>query len=96
MSITAAFVMFSVTWFLVLLMVLPIRFESQADAGRVEPGTPRSAPADLKMGPKLRVTTIVTAMLFAVMYGIITSGWITIRDLDVRGTMGPAPVQPAD
>ena len=45
MTITAAFVLFSVTWFMVFFCVLPLRFVSQADAGEVVPGTPKSAPA---------------------------------------------------
>ncbi len=40
MTITAAIVLFAVIWFLVFFCVLPFRFESQAEAGSVTPGTP--------------------------------------------------------
>ena len=35
MTITAALVLFSVTWFMVFFCVLPMRFKSQAQAGEV-------------------------------------------------------------
>ncbi len=94
MTITAAIVLFSVTWFMVFFMVLPVRFKSQADAGVVVRGTPKSAPADAVVVRKAKITTGITVVLFAVFYVIITSGWITIRDIDVMGHMGPeTPVQ---
>jgi len=92
MTITAAIVLFSVTWFLVFFCVLPLRFVSQAEAGSVEPGTPRSAPADAQIKAKARLTTIIAAGLFAVMAGVILWGGLTIRDIDFLGWMdGPAP-----
>lgn len=92
MSITAAIVLFSVTWFMVFFCVLPLRFVSQADAGSVEPGTPRSAPADAQIKVKARLTTIITLGLFAVMASVILWGGLTIRDIDFLGWMdAPAP-----
>ncbi len=93
MTITAAIVLFAMLWFLVFFCVLPMRFTSQADAGAVVPGTPRSAPADHIVGKKAKVTTVVAIVLWVIVAGIIMSGTITIRDLDVFGRMGPAPVE---
>ena len=39
MGITSALVLFFVIWFLVFLVVIPIRLETQGDVGEVEPGT---------------------------------------------------------
>lgn len=83
MSITAAIVTFATTWFMVLFCVLPFRFQSQAEAGEVTPGTPASAPADPQIGRKARITTVIAAVVFAVIYAIVTSGWITIENMDV-------------
>ena len=92
MSITAAIVLFSVTWFMVFFCVLPLRFVSQAEAGTVEPGTPRSAPADAQIKAKARLTTIIAAVLFAIMASVIIWGGLTIRDIDFLGWMNaPAP-----
>ncbi len=92
MTITAAIVLFSVTWFMVFFCVLPMQFVSQADAGSIEPGTPRSAPADAQIKAKARLTTIIAAVLFAVMASVIVWGGLTIRDIDFLGWMdAPAP-----
>lgn len=89
MTITAAFVLFSVTWFMVFFCVLPLRFVSQADAGEVVPGTPRSAPAGDVVVRKAKITTVVAIVIWALLCAIILSGWITVRDFDVLGRMPP-------
>lgn len=83
MTITAAIVLFAVTWFMVFFCVLPFRFQSQADAGEVTPGTPASAPADPQVGRKAKITTVIAAGIFAVLYLVITSGVITRENMDV-------------
>lgn len=91
MSITAALVLFSVTWFITLFCVLPLQMQSQDDVGTRVPGTPGSAPQTLNLPRKLRITTAVTVVLFVVMYVVINSGWITIDNMDVFGVMGRVP-----
>jgi predicted secreted protein len=87
MTITAVIVVFAVTWFMVFFCVLPLRFQSQSDAGTVVPGTPKSAPSSENVGRKARITTVVATVIWAVLCGIILSGWITVQDFDFRGTM---------
>ncbi len=89
MTITAAIVLFAVTWFMVFFMVLPLRFVSQADAGAVEPGTPKSAPSDAQVGKKAKITTLVAIVIWAGLSAIILSGFITVRDFDWAGRMPP-------
>ena len=89
MTITAAFVLFSITWFMVFFCVLPLRFVSQADAGDVVPGTPKSAPAGDVVVRKAKITTVVAIVVWAAICAIILSGWITVRDFDVMGRMPP-------
>lgn len=88
MSITSAIVLYAVTWFMVFFIVLPIRFVSQGDAGDVVPGTPKGAPATHIVARKARLTTLIAAVVWAVLAGIILSGIITVRDIDIRGVMG--------
>ncbi|MGQ0611010.1 MAG: DUF1467 family protein [Paracoccaceae bacterium] len=83
MTITAAIVTFATLWFLVLFCVLPLRFRSQADAGRVEPGTPASAPDDPQIGRKARLTTLIAVPLFVLIWAVVTSGLITVENMDV-------------
>ena len=87
MTITAAIVLFAVIWWMTFFIVLPLRFTSQRDAGAVVPGTPASAPADFQVKRKAKITTAVAAALWLVVAGIVTSGMITVEDLDVRGVM---------
>ena len=91
MSITAVIVVFAVTWFMVFFIVLPIRFVSQADTGSVVPGTPAGAPAQENVGRKARLTTWIALAVSSLICAIILSGWISVRDFDFNGVMGPAP-----
>ncbi len=88
MSITSAIVLYAVTWFMVFFIVLPIRFVSQGDTGDVVPGTPPGAPATHIVARKAKLTTLVAAGVWVVLAGIILSGVISIRDIDMRGVMG--------
>ncbi len=82
MTITGALVLFSVTWFMVFLCILPTRQVTQDEAGEVTPGTVRSAPVDPQLGRKARLTTVITLILWAAMCAVILSGVISIRDTD--------------
>ena len=61
MGITSALVLFFVIWFLVFLVVIPIRLETQGDVGEVEPGTHAGAPANHKLKNKAWITTGISA-----------------------------------
>ena len=83
MTISAAIVLFLCTWFLVFFCVLPFRTKSQAEHGHVTPGTPASAPEDPMLGKKVKITTVIAAVVFAGFYAVITSGVITRYNMDV-------------
>lgn len=89
MSITSGLVLFSIIWFMVFFVVLPLRLTTQGEAGEVVPGTHSSAPADPQIGRKARITTIWAVCIWAVVAGVILSGVITVRDLDYFGRMEP-------
>lgn len=89
MSVTGAIVLYSVIWFVVFFINLQLGQYTQGDAGHVIPGTPQSAPENVQIKRKAIITTIVGTVLWAIVCGVILSGWITIRDLDFFGRMGP-------
>ena len=89
MSITAALVLFAVIWFLVLFVTLPLRLKTQGDAGEVMPGTHAGAPAELNLKRKLKIVTAISAVLWCVIAGVIVSGAVTVRDIDIFNRMGP-------
>ena len=82
MSITSALVLYAVIWFMVFLIAIPIRLQTQGDLGEVVPGTHASSPEIHNLRKKAWITTGVSAVLWVVIAGIIVSGWITMRDLD--------------
>ena len=82
MGITSGIVLFAVIWFMTLFVVLPLRLETQGEAGEVVPGTHKSAPANIDLGRKARITTYVAIPIWAVIATVILSGWISVRDLD--------------
>ncbi|MDN5786026.1 DUF1467 family protein [Pseudorhodobacter sp.] len=90
MSIASIFVVYAVTWFMVFFIVLPLRVTSQAESGKVVPGTPAGAPAGYVIKRKAITTTIAATVIWAIIVGVILSGVITIRDIDVMNRMHPA------
>jgi predicted secreted protein len=88
MSITAGAVVFVVIWFLTMFVTLPIILRTQGEAGEVVPGTHEGAPADFRLGRTLLIVTTATVVIWGVVVWIITSGMISIEDLDTWGVMG--------
>ena len=89
MTITGAIVILAVVWFLVLFIVLPIGERSQSEAGDVVPGTPASAPEDAMMKKKLIWTTVISIVVWVVLVGVITSGFLKIEHFDFFNRMNP-------
>ena len=83
MTITGALILFSVTWFVVFLCILPTRQTSQTKAGTIVPGSASSAPIDPQIARKAKLTTWITLVLWLLMCGIILSGWISVEDTDI-------------
>lgn len=92
MSISAAFVLYAVAWFMIFMLILPLRLKTQGDVGKIVPGTQASAPAD-DQGPSLKrkalIATLVAFAVWVLLYLTITQGWITVRDFDVMNRMPP-------
>jgi len=87
MTITSAFVLFAVIWFMSLFVALPIRERSQEEEGERVPGTPASAPVDPMIGKKMFWVTVVTVIIWVPLCLFIVYGPLTIHDLDFYGRM---------
>ncbi|MDQ2064806.1 DUF1467 family protein [Xinfangfangia sp. CPCC 101601] len=83
MTITGAIVVFAVLWFLIFYLVLQIRTRTQAEEGHVVPGTPPGAPAREDVGRSVKIATLITIVAWLVVVGVIMSGWISLRDIDI-------------
>ena len=83
MGITSALVLYAVFWFMTLLVVLPIRVQTQGDLGDIVEGTHAGAPEHHHLKRKAWITTGVAFVLWAITTAIILSGWITVDDFDL-------------
>lgn len=94
MGIVSGIVLFAVVWFMVLFVVLPIRLETQGDAGERVKGTHAGSPSSsFSMKKRVRLTTLWAIPVWAIIAGVIVFGDITVRDLDMFGRMPPASDQ---
>lgn len=89
MAITSAIVLYAVIWFMTFFIALPIRVKTQGDVGHIEPGTHAGAPQVHNLKKKAVITTLVAAVIWAIVVAIILSGVISVRDLDWFNRMGP-------
>ncbi|TCL08844.1 putative secreted protein [Shimia isoporae] len=93
MGITSALVLYAVCWFMIFLIAIPIRLQTQGDLGEVVPGTQAGAPEHHFLKTKAKITTVVAAVVWVILYLIITSGIITVRDLDWFNRMAPEAIE---
>jgi len=66
-----------------------LRLTTQGEAGDVVPGTHAGAPHVSNLRRKMAIASVVAVVVWAIVAGIILSGAITVRDLDVFNRMTP-------
>ncbi len=71
MSITFGLALYFIIWWTVLFAVLPIGLRTQDEAGDVVPGTPASAPATPRLLRVFLMTTVLAAVVFAVVWAVM-------------------------
>ena len=87
MSVTSAFVLFAVIWFLMFLIVIPFKIKTQGDMGVVLKGTQAGAPEVHDLRKKAIITTGVSLILWLLITILIVSEIVTIEDIDLFGRM---------
>lgn len=92
MAITSALVLYAVIWFMTFLVVIPFRLETQGDRGEVVEGTHSSSPEVHNLRRKALIATGIALVVWAIIAGVILSGWVTVRDIDgwMFNRMGPS------
>jgi predicted secreted protein len=83
MGIVSAIILFGFLWFLTFLTVIPIKLETQGDVGEVVHGTHAGAPENHHLKKKAYITTGITVVLWGIVYWTVTSGNLTVRDIDI-------------
>ena len=87
MSVTSAFVLFAVIWFLTFLIVIPFRIKTQGDLGVVLKGTQAGAPEVHDLRRKAIITTGLSLILWLLITILIVFEIVTIADIDFFGRM---------
>lgn len=81
MTLVFAIATYFIIWWIVLFAMLPIGVRTQAEEGEVSPGTAESAPQHPNLRPKIVATTLVSVIIFAGVYAIVTHHAITLDDI---------------
>ena len=81
MSTATAIAVFFLIWWVTLFAVLPWGVRSQQESGEVVPGTDPGAPLVPRLGRKLVWTTLVTCVVFGVLYVVYTDQLVTLNDV---------------
>lgn len=76
MQIASIFAIYFIVWWLCLFVVLPFRVRNQVDEGEWVEGTERGAPAIARLWPKLLVTTVLAAIVTALLLWGLSSDWL--------------------
>ncbi len=71
MDIASAILIYVLLWWVTLFAVLPIGVRGQAEENNIVHGSDPGAPVKANMRKKVIITTIVSAILFVVVYFMI-------------------------
>ena len=80
-TISTAFAIYFVLWWIVLFVTLPFGVRSQHEDGESVPGTDPGAPIATQMGRKLIWTTAISAIIFASAMLAFNAGYLNIERL---------------
>lgn len=90
MNPLSALAVYFIIWWLCLFVVLPFGIRNAHESGtEVEPGHDSGAPVRTGLVRKIVANTILSAAVFALVYGVTVQGWIEFDDIPFLG--GPVP-----
>ncbi|QYX57809.1 DUF1467 family protein [Roseovarius sp. SCSIO 43702] len=88
MGPVSAFVLFLVVWFMTFFVILPLRIQTQGEAGKIVEGTHSGSPHVHHLRKKILITTGIAVVIWAILAFVIVSGMLTVRDIDWFNRMG--------
>lgn len=80
-TISTAFAIYFVLWWVTLFLTLPFGVRSQHEDGGGAPGTDPGAPIASRMAAKLIWTTLISAVIFALAMLAYNAGYLNIERL---------------
>jgi len=81
MTLPTAIAIYFLIWWLMLFAVLPFGVRSQHEGGDMAPGTDPGAPVIPRLWWKLLWTTILSGVVFAILYVVYVNKLITLEDM---------------
>ena len=81
MSLTFSLAVYCLCWWVVLFAVLPFGIRTQSEEGDVVLGTTESAPVAPRILKKMIYTTLISAVIFAVIYVVIEYRLLGLDDI---------------
>ena len=81
MGITGSIIIYVMIWWIVFFSVLPIGIQSNNEIFKdtIE-GSDPGAPKNPKIAKKFLITTIITSILFIVIYYLVNIGFLNLRN----------------
>ena len=80
MSATGSLIVYISIWWIVFFSVLPIGIKSQnAKLSDELYGNDRGAPKNPKIGKKFLITTLITSIIFFVIYYLVSQNYLDLR-----------------
>jgi predicted secreted protein len=80
-TISTAFAIYFVMWWVTLFLTLPFGVRSQHEDGGGAPGTDPGAPVASRMGRKLIWTTVISAVIFIACWLAYSAGLLNVERL---------------
>ena len=81
MGITGSIIIYVIIWWIIFFSVLPVGIQSNKDKFQekiegVDPGAPKNP----KIAKKFLITTIITSIIFIVIYYLVESNLLNLRE----------------
>ena len=81
MGITGSIIVYVMIWWIIFFSVLPIGIQSNKEVfkekiGGMDPGAPKNP----KIGKKFLITTLITTIIFAVIYYLVKIDLLNLRE----------------
>ncbi|MDC1212789.1 DUF1467 family protein [Pelagibacteraceae bacterium] len=81
MGITGSIIVYVLIWWMIFFSVLPIGIQSKKEKFRERvDGIDQGAPNNPKIGKKFLITTIITSIIFIVIYYLVKLNLLNLRD----------------
>ena len=81
MGITGSIIIYVMIWWIIFFSILPVGIKSNKEVYRdTISGSDPGAPINPKIGKKFLITTIITSILFIMIYYIVDLGFFNLRN----------------